>query len=193
MVLSKVTFYMATSDFALKNHNVKAFGQDAALVIEMNNEDVSSSKPSPFSNEIDNYYLTLHVAPRNAKKDYDWGSNRSVLLKLSTNEVMQMASVFLRIMHTLKIDKRKTSHHGHVVYKNISVTPNERGGLLLSAGIVPVDKDGLKPFMHMVPVSQMDCVKIGLYILGYLAQKKPWVSSESIITALRLSEAKNSK
>ena len=46
---------MATSDFALKNHNVKAFGQDAALVIEMNNEDVSSSKPSPFSNEIDNY------------------------------------------------------------------------------------------------------------------------------------------
>ncbi|PCO63640.1 plasmid transfer protein, partial [Enterobacter hormaechei] len=56
---------MATSDFALKNHNVKAFGQDAALVIEMNNEDVSSSKPSPFSNEIDNYYLTLHVAPRN--------------------------------------------------------------------------------------------------------------------------------
>ncbi len=109
MVLSKVTFYMATSDFSLKNHNVKAFGQDAALVIEMNNEDVSSSKPSPFSNEIDNYYLTLHVAPRNAKKDYDWGSNRSVLLKLSTNEVMQMASVFLRIMHTLKIDKRKTS------------------------------------------------------------------------------------
>ena len=168
---------MATSDFSLKNHNVKAFGQDAALVIEMNNEDVSSSKPSPFSNEIDN----------------DWGSNRSVLLKLSTNEVMQMASVFLRIMHTLKIDKRKTSHHGHVVYKNISVTPNERGGLLLSAGIVPVDKDGLKPFMHMVPVSQMDCVKIGLYILGYLAQKTPWVSSESIITALRLSEAKNSK
>ncbi|EEJ2430331.1 plasmid transfer protein, partial [Salmonella enterica subsp. enterica serovar Johannesburg] len=48
-------------------------------------------------------------------------------------------------------------------------------------------------FMHMVPVSQMDCVKIGLYILGYLAQKTPWVSSESIITALRLSEAKNSK
>ncbi|MGE9527181.1 plasmid transfer protein, partial [Escherichia coli] len=95
---------MATSDFSLKNHNVKAFGQDAALVIEMNNEDVSSSKPSTFSNEIDNYYLTLHVAPRNAKKDYDWGSNRSVLLKLSTNEVMQMASVFLRIMHTLKID-----------------------------------------------------------------------------------------
>lgn len=60
-----------------------------------------------FQNEIDNYYLTLHVAPRNAKKDYDWGSNRSVLLKLSTNEVMQMASVFLRIMHTLKIDKRE--------------------------------------------------------------------------------------
>ncbi|MFP1529567.1 hypothetical protein ACLB1R_36105 [Escherichia coli] len=58
MVLSKVTFYMATSDFSLKNHNVKAFGQDAALVIEMNNEDVSSSKPSPFSNEIDNYYST---------------------------------------------------------------------------------------------------------------------------------------
>ncbi|EON6561177.1 hypothetical protein ACBD82_003597 [Salmonella enterica] len=83
---------MATSDFSLKNHNVKAFGQDAALVIEMNNEDVSSSKPSPFSNEIDNYYLTLHAAPRNAKKDYDWGSNRSVLLKLSTNEVMQMGN-----------------------------------------------------------------------------------------------------
>lgn len=117
--------------------------------------------------------IILHCTPLRGtpKKDYDWGSNRSVLLKLSTNEVMQMASVFLRIMHTLKIDKRKTSHHGHVVYKNISVTPNERGGLLLSAGIVPVDKDGLKPFMHMVPVSQMDCVKIGLYILGYLAQK----------------------
>ncbi|MGQ6317634.1 hypothetical protein ACUNFQ_27080 [Serratia sp. IR-2025] len=64
---------MATSDFALKNHNVKAFGQDAALVIEMNNEDVSSSKPSPFSNEIDNYYLTLLLGKRNALNDYDWG------------------------------------------------------------------------------------------------------------------------
>lgn len=188
-----MTFCMATSDFSPKNHNVKAFGQDAALVIELNKEDVSSAKSSSSSNDIDNYYLTLHVAPRNAKKDYDWGSNRSVLLKLSTNEVLQMASVFLRIMHTLKIDKRKTSHHGHVVYKNISVTPNERGGMLLSAGIVPVDKNGVKPFMHMVPVSQMDCVKIGLFILGYLAQKTPWVSSESIITALRLSEAKISK
>lgn len=193
MVLSKVTFYMATPGFSSKNHNVKAFGQDAALVIELNKEDANSAKPSSFSNENDNCYLTLHVAPRNEKKDYDWGSNRSVLLKLSSTEVMQMASVFLRIMPTLKIDKRKTSHHGHVVYKNISVTPNERGGLLLSAGIVPVDKDGLKPFMYKVPVSQMDCVKIGLYLLGYIAQKTPSVSSESIITALRLSEAKNSK
>ena len=63
--------------------------------------------------------IILHCTSlQGTQKDYDWGSNRSVLLKLSTNEVMQMASVFLRIMHTLKIDKRKTSHHGHVVYKN---------------------------------------------------------------------------
>nr|WDS96509.1 plasmid transfer protein [Enterobacter sp.] len=184
---------MTSSGSIFKNHNVKAFGQDAALVFEMNSDSGRSFRHITPPNEIDNYYLTLQVAPKNLKREYDWGTEHCVLLKLSQNEVMQLASVFLRIKHSLKIDKRKTSHHNYMVYKNISIIPNDSGGLLLSAGIVPVDKGGLKSFLHLVPVSQMDSVKIGLYLLGYLSQKMPWVSSESIITALRLSENKISK
>ncbi|MGV7963803.1 plasmid transfer protein [Photorhabdus tasmaniensis] len=141
--------------------------------------------------ESDKYYLTLQVAPPTANREYDWGSERCILLKLSQNEVMELASVFLRIKPILKIEKRKTSHRTHKAYKNIAITPNVGGGLLLSAGIVPVEKNSFTSFMYKLPVTQMDCVNTGLFLLGFLTLKMPWVSSESIITALRLSESKN--
>ncbi|HAD3816983.1 TPA_asm: plasmid transfer protein, partial [Salmonella enterica subsp. enterica serovar Typhi str. CT18] len=48
-----------------------------------------------------------------------------------------------------------------------------------------------KPLNYNLPVTQMDCVSTGLFLLGFLTLKMPWVSSESIITALRLSESKS--
>ena len=58
-------------------------------------------------------------------------------MKLSQNEAMALASVFLRIKPTLKFEKRKTTHRTHQAYKNITIGPNDRGGLLVTAGIVP--------------------------------------------------------
>ena len=111
-------------------------------------------------------------------------------MKLSMTEVMSLASVFLRIKNTFKIENRKTSHRSHSVYKNLSVEPNNKGGLLFKLGIVPIEKNTIEKFLHYIPVMEMDCVRVGLFLLGFVSLKMPLVSTESIITALRLAESK---
>lgn len=174
-----------------KNHKFRVYGQSCAMALEINKDNNSPKASSEYVAQSDLYYLTLQIAPSNGKREYDWNTETCILLKLSQNEVLELASVFLRIKNNLKIDKRKTTHRTHAAYKNVNITVNQGGGLLIQAGLIPVEKQSFQRLLHTLPVSQMDCVGVGLFLLGYLTLKMPWVSSESIITALRLSESKN--
>ncbi|EAS3160065.1 plasmid transfer protein [Salmonella enterica subsp. enterica serovar Goldcoast] len=171
----------------------RVFSQSVAMAFEVNVDISRSADNSAFISEAEKYYLTLQFAPPADNREYGWNSEGSILMKLSQNEAMALASVFLRIKPTLKIEKRKTTHRTHQAYKNITIGPNDRGGLLVTAGIVPVERGSFKPINYNLPVTQMDCVSTGLFLLGFLTLKMPWVSSESIITALRLSESKSSQ
>lgn len=175
----------------VKAQRVRVFSQSVAMAIELNIDKRRSADNSEFMCETDKYYLSLQFAPPADNKEFGWNTERSILMKLSQNEALELASVFLRIKPTLKIEKRKTSHRTHKAYKNINIVPNKGGGMLVSAGIVPVESDSFKAFYYNLPINQMDCVSTGLFLLGFLTLKMPMVSSESIITALRLSEAKN--
>lgn len=171
----------------------RVFSQSVAMAIEVNLDKNRSDDNSAFKNTAEKYYLTLQFAPPADNREFGWNSEGSILMKLSQNEAMALASVFLRIKPTLKFEKRKTSHRTHQAYKNITIGQNDRGGLLVTAGIVPVERGAFKPLNYNLPVTQMDCVSTGLFLLGFLTLKMPWVSSESIITAFRLSESKSSQ
>ncbi|EES2025417.1 TPA: plasmid transfer protein [Escherichia coli] len=174
-----------------KVQRVRVFSQSVAMAIEANLDKSRSSDNSAFISEAEKYYLTLQFAPPANNREFGWNSEGSILMKLSQNETMALASVFLRIKPTFKLEKRKTTHRTHPAYKNINIGPNDRGGLLVTAGIVPVERGAFKPLNYNLPVTQMDCVSTGLFLLGFLTLKMPYVSSESIITALRLSESKS--
>lgn len=174
-----------------KLQRTRVFSQSVAMAFEVNLDETRSADTSAYMTDPEKYYLSLQFAPPSDNREYRWNSEGSILMKLSQNEVMALASVFLRIKSTLKIDKRKTTHRTHQAYKNITIGPNDRGGLLVSAGTVPVKMGTFKPLNYNLPVTQMDCVQTGLFLLGFLAFKMPHVSSESIITALRLSESKS--
>ncbi|AEZ48495.1 plasmid transfer protein [Escherichia coli] len=174
-----------------KPQRVRVFSQSVAMAFEVNLDKSRSADNSAFVTETEKYYLSLQFAPPSDNREYGWNSEGSILMKLSQNEAMALASVFLRIKPTLKFEKRKTTHRTHQAYKNINIGPNDRGGLLVSASIVPVKMGTFKPLNYNLPVTQMDCVSTGLFLLGFLTLKMPWVSSESIITALRLSESKS--
>ncbi|EFR0233190.1 plasmid transfer protein [Salmonella enterica] len=174
-----------------KLQRVRVFSQSVAMAIEVNFDKNRSDDNSPFISDAEKYYLTLQFAPPADNREFGWNSEGSILMKLSQNEAIALASVFLRIKPTLKFDKRKTSHRTHQAYKNITIRQNGNAGLLVTAGIVPVERESFKPLNYNLPVTQMDCVSTGLFLLGFLTLKMPWVSSESIITALRLSEAKS--
>lgn len=178
------------SDLGLNplHHQCKVYAQSCALSLELNCDNDNSLDYSATS---DRYYLMLQVAPQNSNKTYAWNELSSIILKLSHVEVLEFTSVFLRIKKSLKIDKRKTSHRTIPAYKNVSVSAGSNGGLLLTVGLVPVKESGFKPILYNLPVSQMDCVRVGLFLLGYISLKTPWVSTESIITALRLSVSKS--
>lgn len=178
------------SDLGLNplHHQCKVYAQSCALSLELNcDNDISLD----YSAASDRYYLMLQVAPQNSNKTYAWNELSSIILKLSHVEVLELTSVFLRIKKSLKIDKRKTSHRTFPAYKNVSVSAGSNGGLLLSVGLVPVKDTGFERIIYNLNVPQMDCVRVGLFLLGYISLKTPWVSTESIITALRLSVSKS--
>ena len=173
-----------------RSQNIKVFGTTCALELVINQVDTKASDNSEYSSPSDKFYLNLFVAPSSSSGGYEWTTENCVIMKLSMTEVMSLASVFLRIKNTFKIENRKTSHRSHSVYKNLSVEPNNKGGLLFKLGIVPIEKNTIEKFLHYIPVMEMDCVRVGLFLLGFVSLKMPLVSTESIITALRLAESK---
>lgn len=175
-----------------KNHKVRVFGKSCALAFEINSDETIASKKSEYTSESDTFYLSLEVAPQKDQREYDWNSANSVFFKLTHNEVLLLASVFLRIKPAHEFKNRKTSHRGQSAYKNLSIAPNKGEGLFFSAGVVPANESNFSRHLHHIPINQMDCLKVGMFLLGYLNLKMPWMSSDSIITALRLSESKQS-
>ena len=120
-----------------KLQRARVFSQSVAMAFEVILDKARSADNSAFLTEPEKYYLSLQFAPPSDNREYGWNSEGSILMKLSQNEAMALASVFLRIKPTLKFEKRKTTHRTHQAYKNITIGPNDRGGLLVTAGIVP--------------------------------------------------------
>ncbi|VAE21287.1 Uncharacterised protein [Enterobacter hormaechei] len=168
---------------------VKVFSSSAAMefLINLNDAEGEGNKEKSF--------ISMVVANADGAGGYHWDTAEAIRLKLSQTEVMSLTSVFLRIKVEHKIEKRKTAHHSSPAYKNIRISPNPlESGLLLNAGIVFTEKTPVsKNISYRLPVTEMDCVRVGLFLLGYLTEVTPMVSSDAIITALRLSETRSSK
>ncbi len=168
---------------------VKVFSFSCAMefLLNLNDDKGEGRKEDPF--------ISLVVANSDGADGYNWDTAEAIRLKLSQTEVMSLTSVFLRIKAELKIEKRKTAHRNFPAYKNIRISPNpQEPGLLLNAGIVFTEKaHSAKNISYRLPVTEMDCVRVGLFLLGYLTEATPMVSSDAIITALRLAESRSAK
>lgn len=173
-----------------KNHKIRIFGKSSALAFEINSDNSQGSIRSEYTSAYDGFYLNLEIAPAKDHGEFDWNSANSIFFKLTENEVLSLTSVFLRVKPTLEFRNRKTTHRGHPAYKNLNITPNKGEGLYFSAGVIPANESNFHKCIHHIPINQMDCLKVGMFLLGYLTLKMPWMSSDSIITALRLSESK---
>ena len=173
-----------------KNHKTRVFGKCCALAFEINSDAVQDSARSEYSTSYDSFFLNLEIAPPKNAREFDWNSDNSVYFKLSQSEVLSLTSVFLRIKPSIEFKNRKTSHRAQAAYKNLVIAPNESEGLYLRAGVIPAGESNFTRRLHHLPINQMDCLITGMFLLGYLTLKMPWMNSESIITSLRLSESK---
>ncbi|MBL5885678.1 plasmid transfer protein [Lelliottia amnigena] len=171
-------------------HKTKLFGKKCALAFEINTSAEQGVSRTEYISSYDNYFLSLEVAPSKDPREYDWNSANSIFFKLSQNEVLALTSVFLRIKPVVEFRNRKTTHRTHTAYKNLTIAHNQGEGLYLSAGVIPLKESNFPRIMHSLPINQMDCLNTGMFLLGFLTLKMPWMNSESIITALRLSESK---
>lgn len=175
--------------------NLKAFCSNCALELQF-------CANSALERDDDSH-IFLIIAPiidsvdKGRNTSYDWLGPKTLSMKLKDEEVMMIASVFLRICDSLKMDGRKTKHRSFAAYKNIhifrnpdSLKQNHQDDLLVKGGIYPVDpKLVSEKFEYMIPVPLMTATRLGLFLLGYLTYKTPYVSSESLITSLRLAHA----
>lgn len=186
-----ISYYMKTQVSNKQGQwpRVKVFSSSAAMEFLINLNDVEGE------GNKDKSFISMVVAKADGAGGYHWDTAEAIRLKLSQTEVMSLTSVFLRIKAELKIEKRKTAHHSSPAYKNIRISPNpHESGLLLNAGIVFTEKTPVaNNISYRLPVTEMDCVRVGLFLLGYLTEVTPMVSSDAIITALRLSETRSPK
>lgn len=173
-----------------QKHKTKLFGKKCALAFEINCAPEQGTSRSEYNSLYESLFLSLEIAPSKDEREYDWNSASSIFFKLSQNEVLALTSVFLRIKPVVEFRNRKTSHRTHPAYKNLTIAANQGEGLYLSAGVIPLTESNFPRFLHTLPINQMDCLNTGMFLLGYLTLKMPWMNSESIITALRLSESK---
>ena len=81
-----------------KPQRVRVFSQSVAMAFEVNLDKSRSADNSAFVTETEKYYLSLQFAPPSDNREYGWNSEGSILMKLSQNEAMALASVFLRII-----------------------------------------------------------------------------------------------
>ncbi|CRY84279.1 Uncharacterised protein [Yersinia intermedia] len=183
---------------SVMQRNIKVFCSTCALELQF----CSNAKMKVDEIDYDSYILLILAPSVQASdldkiKNYDWLGPKTLSMKLTDDEVMKLVSVFLRISDSLKMDGRKTKHRSIAAYKNIHVyrnsnkqDHNNQDGLLIKGGIYPVDVQSVHhKFEYMIPVPQMTVTRLGLFLLGYLSYKTPYVSSESLLTSLRLAHA----